>query len=735
MRKRLNLAAWCLSLAAISCSSQAAVPDASGSTADAGVADQTSEIRQDALDTCTGAGCAFEDAALRQEVPKSGCDTTDDCPTTPCCKVPICTLERTCGCATAICDDANPCTSDSCTGASCLHSPLDAIACDDGEPCTANDVCVGGKCLPGAAKSCDDANTCTTDLCNLAKCSHMPLVAACSDGNACTSGDACADGTCKPGTVMVCIDDNECTADLCDNTNGCMFGAKIGSCSDDGNVCTGDACIGTNCTHLALAATPCSDGDACTTGDKCSAGVCLSMTATTCDDGNTCTTDTCSSGLCAHLPESGAACDDGSPCTSADVCEQGQCAGKPAVWTQESAKTWPADIRMVAENPAGGWAFTASEGGKSTLTRVASTGEVVGVTATESLWVSLTARTGGWATAGPDGTFQILNEVGLVVATYVVPGDVVGSGMTGLASAQADVLALAEVAAPQGAASCLRVSRISPAGKLVASANLAMCAAAGAITGRAAGDYVTASGGLYPWSTAPKIARFDADLGKIDYWPLDLPQGVDADGKAQLAYVQGIQEFPGGDLLVQASTSVYAASKKTNFVIARLSATGGAIWVHAFGWPDLSPGGLSFFVAAATTDGGVETIGATKFPEHAASWRFAADGAIRWRRVEDNRRKFARANLSAISYGLFAANPDSANFKTTAFRRTKSDAFGNISCAESGACFDKPNSFCDDKNACTNDLCNATQGCTHTPFLEGTSCKPAMTCKQGVCLK
>ena len=48
------------------------------------------------------------------------------------------------GC-TAGCDDNNPCTTDSCEGSTCSHSPNQA-SCDDGKPCTSDDVCSAGSC-------------------------------------------------------------------------------------------------------------------------------------------------------------------------------------------------------------------------------------------------------------------------------------------------------------------------------------------------------------------------------------------------------------------------------------------------------------------------------------------------------------------------------------------------------------------------------------------------------------
>lgn len=47
-----------------------------------------------------------------------------------------------------------------------------------------------------------------------------------------------------------------------------------------------------------------------------------------CDDGNPCTTDTCNSGTCSHTNNNDS-CNDGNLCTNGDVCSGGACAGTP----------------------------------------------------------------------------------------------------------------------------------------------------------------------------------------------------------------------------------------------------------------------------------------------------------------------------------------------------------------------------------------------------------------------
>jgi len=164
------------------------------------------------------------------------------------------------------CDDANPCTQDSCdTGSGCKHVPQDGPVCDDGSDITVDDVCKSGACvgLPdpdvdgvansGYSQPCGKG---VADLCN----DNCPLVAnpdqADADGDG--VGDVCecvpqcagkscgsdgcggSCGSCPPSHVCLadgkcqCIPD--CVAKQC-GPDGC--GGNCGSCPNN-NVCLAD---------------------------------------------------------------------------------------------------------------------------------------------------------------------------------------------------------------------------------------------------------------------------------------------------------------------------------------------------------------------------------------------------------------------------------------------------------------------------------------------------------------
>ncbi len=124
------------------------------------------------------------------------------------------------GCTVDSCDDANPCTSDSCepTSGACTHAPISGCCLTDTD-CSSSSVCLQA--------ACDVAlNQCT--LAAISGCCSTAL--DCDDGNPCST-ESCdaATGTCSVQTVAGCCqldgdcdDQNVCTTDTCDaSTNQC----------------------------------------------------------------------------------------------------------------------------------------------------------------------------------------------------------------------------------------------------------------------------------------------------------------------------------------------------------------------------------------------------------------------------------------------------------------------------------------------------------------------------------
>lgn len=293
---------------------------------------------------CSADTCSPDEGC--KHAPLDGaCDDGNLCTTGDKCQAGFCVPTGIKGC-----DDANPCTNDSCSPAvGCLHE-FNAAPCSDDNLCTVNDACEGGECAGGAALDCDDGNTCTNDTCNpLVGCLHAAHAGECDDSDPCTVGDSCSGGACVGAQPLECDDGNPCTNDVClpmagcsqtNNQNPCSDDSKcttddkcsLGSCipgapvnCDDGNPCTDDSCHPQEgCVHLANAV-ECDDSNACTTGDVCAAGNCLGEGSLECDDSNPCTKDICLPGGGCQYEKIDAACFDGNPCTQDDFCSDGLC--------------------------------------------------------------------------------------------------------------------------------------------------------------------------------------------------------------------------------------------------------------------------------------------------------------------------------------------------------------------------------------------------------------------------
>ena len=311
---------------------------------------------------CTDDGCSASTGCVHL-ASTATCEDGNVCTTGDTCANSVCTPGSQIGC-----DDAQPCTIDSCDAAlGCQHKPSIG-PCNDGDLCTTGDSCAGGTCAGAGTLACDDNNPCTLNKCNAASGCFFPPdgTASCSDGNACTVGDHCSGGTCLYATTLGCDDGLPCTVDSCDTSAGCKHVAaangavcddgnlcttgdscQAGSCTasgalncDDGNACTTGTCTPTSgCAQLANTAT-CTDGNGCTAGDHCTGGQCVPTALVSCDDGNPCTADSCNpgDGSCTHNGAilNGAGCSDGNLCTPSDACLAGVCVGSGALNCDDS---------------------------------------------------------------------------------------------------------------------------------------------------------------------------------------------------------------------------------------------------------------------------------------------------------------------------------------------------------------------------------------------------------------
>ncbi len=115
--------------------------------------------------------------------------------------------------------------------------------CDDGAYCNGAETCVMGRCQPGSAVTCDDADACTFDRCREAtrSCEHAPL-SPCG-GGAVTAGtymlapsaqSTCGAGSYRVDTITLALSGTSLTVTgaptlpvmLSGTTSGAMFTAS-----------------------------------------------------------------------------------------------------------------------------------------------------------------------------------------------------------------------------------------------------------------------------------------------------------------------------------------------------------------------------------------------------------------------------------------------------------------------------------------------------------------------------
>ena len=107
------------------------------------------------------------------------------------------------------CDDANSCTDDICEPLVGCQYVANTLPCDDGFFCTVADVCGGGRCQGSAPRECVDPDLCDgTMYCdeNADACVNGEAPPPCDDDDRCNGVETCnpADGTCQAGAPIAC---------------------------------------------------------------------------------------------------------------------------------------------------------------------------------------------------------------------------------------------------------------------------------------------------------------------------------------------------------------------------------------------------------------------------------------------------------------------------------------------------------------------------------------------------
>lgn len=167
------------------------------------------------------------------------------------------------------CDDGDFCTTgDTCdaTGA-CVGTKVDCSgsgdACNVGECDPADGSCVTSPANDGGPCA-DDGDVCTTDTCSGGTCVHSPIDGCCHSNDECADGFVCIDNTCTENP------NPECAGETCDTFTPCS--SENADC-----VCTtlftgGGFCVpgSTSCEGL----TRCPNGNECPGDALCTVNTC-----------------------------------------------------------------------------------------------------------------------------------------------------------------------------------------------------------------------------------------------------------------------------------------------------------------------------------------------------------------------------------------------------------------------------------------------------------------------------
>ena len=230
-----------------------------------------------------------------------------------------------------VCDTDAVCQVSTCDVAQgCVLEGVSGDTCDDGDEC-AGDQCVNGVCEP---------NTCGCD--NDADCADVPGLGPCEKG-------VCVEKLCQPGPDASkegddCDDNDACTlGDSC-ASGVCVAGNQTKDCSELDAACVVGVCdaVSGDCqTENAANASDCDDSDACTNGDICKGGECTGTPIQCVGGDGVCTVAECIDGSCQETINQGQVCDAGDSCILNAMCTAGgACNGE---WDTENC-TREADV-------------------------------------------------------------------------------------------------------------------------------------------------------------------------------------------------------------------------------------------------------------------------------------------------------------------------------------------------------------------------------------------------------
>ena len=661
------------------------------------------------------------------------CDDGDACTSATTCAGLLCTA----GVPTD-CEDANPCTHDSCTKLDqkgCVNLPT-KVTCDDGNVCTGGDRCQDGACIAGSKLTCDDDNLCTADSCKPGKsgdsgigCQHEAIAGPCTDDNACTDTDTCKDGKCAPGGTKNCDDANLCTDDSCRPAPDATGAPESAGCQ-----------------HNQLTK-PCDDGDACTGGDACKNGNCAAGDKLSCDDANTCTADSCdpknATTPCKHTENTGP-CEDGKLCSAGGDCEKGVCKplGKDRLFDKYyggalndgfKAMVVLDDLGVMvagmtesdAKGGRDGWITRIDKGGTtkwSTLTGDVGKDELLGLVRTGDGAVAV-----GWTQSTATGRDFKAVRIGL-------DGKIVWTGERnepGHDEARAVIRAAGQGGQNEGSdIGVLTVGVIVDKAAVVGFSSKGMLTVTELIGGpnSEANAAVGIQQGLFAVAGAAKLAGVGQQCVLSLVHASGKLQKTVAFGGADDELCYGIARDGVGYVLVGQEPF---DGKKSRIKVIRTDSGGGLTWQRS--WSVKLPAAGRAVAAAAT--GFVLGGGATQGGNDGQIVRFGGLGLEQWSRtygLGGHDEVFAVATLPDGGHWVAGLTSSYSNGSYDGWLM-RMDPWGHISCYESGGCANTSPGTCADQSPCTRDICTSSKGCTHPLQPDFTVCGDGTTCGAGEC--
>ncbi len=681
------------------------------------------------------------------------------------------------------CDDGDACTvGDWCLSGACksgantceCQQHADCAGKDDGDLCNGVWFCdTSGKAPackpnPGSIVWCakDNDGACVKNLCDskTGKCGLQPAIdgASCPATGPCVSKAVCAAGSCTVAVKSDCDDANPCTVDKCDAKLGCQHNNVP---CEDGNACTLDTCdakTGKCASNAApMQGKSCdADGDGCTVNDFCKAGKCVGGGQVLCPKATNpcaqaqCVSVTAQSHTCVVVPsQEGSACAGDHPCLLGSTCKAGSCVPGQTEKLFRHTRALTGQLVSYADvtaHPNGGYVAVGSvraasgAGGASWLVdRFDAAGALMagqGASGKPLLVTSPVADVGAGAVgvhATADGVVVLgtvrttkdgrqVRMLALAADTQTVVWDRVhGGGQDEVALALAPLDGGGWLAAGQigsAAASDGLALRLSATGLLLATWTQPETGAQALLDGVGTSD-----GGalLVGWRTPPS--------GKQQAWVLRLDGGW-----------KTVWSHPIGDAAAQALTTVQRVGTTT-------IAAGwqGAPVPHAW-WLDLDALGKirsqhtttlpSAALSIAPLGGGSFALGGRMVAAVSSGWMAGVDGSghLFWQReVSEGGDEHVTRLAATVDGGLVTVGAVGTTGKSSGVL-ARTDAWGRATCAASGACAAKNLPACGDGNVCTDDLCDAKQGCApaHNAIGcdDGDACTTADACQSGSCL-